>query len=349
MTAATRPLRVAVVGTGFFSGFHLDAWSRVPDARIVAAAAQSDRSRAEAKAAEYDVDEVYLDLDEMVEQAQPDVIDIVTPPTTHLPIIRQLAPHGVPLVVQKPLAPNLDESIAVVEAAERHDTLLVMHENWRFRPWYREIKRLVTAGAIGEPEMIRFTCRPGDGRGPDAYLDRQPRFREMERGLVHEIGIHLIDIFRFLVGDVDRVLANLWRQNPVIAGEDCAYVLFDFVGGEHGFFDGSRPNEHDAENLRLTIGDFLLEGSEGYIRHDGYGRMWIKPVKKPEDEHEYAFTTLGFGGDSVRLLNQHVADHLLDGAPIENTGRQFLANCYVEDAIYRSHDAQAWIPLADYH
>lgn len=338
-------LRVAIVGTGFFSGFHFDAWDRVPQATIVAAAARSNLERARAQAGTFGVDDVFDDLVELVEATDPDVIDIVTPPATHLGIVETLAPLGVPLLLQKPLAPDLTTSVAVVETAEKYDCELIINENWRFRPWFREVKRLLDAGTLGEPEMIRFTTRPGDGRGEDAYMDRQPRFREMPRLLIHEGGIHMIDTFRFLVGEIDRVLAHLWRQNPVIAGEDSGYVLFNFVDGQHGVYDGSRLGEHQAANMRLTVGEFLLEGSEGYVRLDGDGRLWIKPVKQPEYQHEYAFTTEGFGGDSVRLLHQHVADHLLDGAPVENTGREFLTNCYIEDAIYRSDDTDQWVTI----
>ena len=68
---------------------------------------------------------------------------------------------------------------------------------------------------------LTFRSRPGDGWGADAYLGRQPYFRTMPRLLVHETGVHFIDTFRFLGGEIVRVYGLLRTLNPAIAGEDC--------------------------------------------------------------------------------------------------------------------------------
>jgi D-apiose dehydrogenase len=90
----------------------------------------------------------------------------------------------------------------VVETAGTTGAKLIVHENFRFMPWFRETKRLVEAGKVGTPLHVAFTLRPGDGQGPAAYLDRQPYFRSMPRFLIHETGIHLIDVFRYLFGEI---------------------------------------------------------------------------------------------------------------------------------------------------
>ncbi len=69
---------------------------------------------------------------------------------------------------------------------------------------------------------ITFRNRAGDGWGEDAYLARQPYFQTMERFLLYEAGIHTIDTFRYLAGEVNRVWCMLRKLNPVIAGEDTA-------------------------------------------------------------------------------------------------------------------------------
>ena len=53
--------------------------------------------------------------------------------------------------------------------------------------------------------------RPGDGQGKDAYFNRQPYFQKMERFLIHETAIHLIDVYRYLFGDIKSVFASLSR------------------------------------------------------------------------------------------------------------------------------------------
>ena len=66
--------------------------------------------------------------------------------------------------------------------------------------------------------------RPGDGQCPRAYLDRQPYFQEMPRFFVFETGVHMIDVFRFLLGEVTGVFARLRRLNPAIRGEDAGLI-----------------------------------------------------------------------------------------------------------------------------
>ena len=88
---------------------------------------------------------------------------------------------------------------------------------------------MLQARALGEVYQITFRLRPGDGQGPEAYLERQPYFQTMERFLVHETAIHFIDVFRFLLGEEpSTVYASLRRLNPAIKGEDAGLMLFSF-------------------------------------------------------------------------------------------------------------------------
>lgn len=133
-----------------------------------------------------------------------DIIDIVTPPHTHLELVKLAVACGVPTIIcQKPLADTLDEAREIVRVAEDAGARLVVHENFRWQPWHREIRALLHAGAIGEPYQAAFYMRPGDGQGtPPAYVQRQPYFLHMKRFLIHETGVHLIDVFRFFFGEV---------------------------------------------------------------------------------------------------------------------------------------------------
>jgi predicted dehydrogenase len=249
------------------------------------------------------------------------------------------------VVCQKPLAPSLDEARDIVALAESAGIPLIVHENFRFQPWYRHAKALLDAGRLGQPHAIAFRLRPGDGQGAQAYLDRQPYFQKMPRFLIHETGIHFVDVFRFLLGEVAAVSARLRRLNPVLAGEDAGYVVFEFESGAGGLFDGNRLNDHAAENCRLTMGEMWLEGSEGVLRLDGGGRLWLKPHGGAEREELYPWQDRGFAGDSVYNLIRHVVDHLIRGTPVENAARDYLRNIEIEDAIYRAHETGQRVEL----
>ena len=86
--------------------------------------------------------------------------------------------------------------------------------------------------------------RPGDGQGnPPAYVRRQPYFAAMERFVIHETGIHFVDVFRSLLGEMGSVYAELQRLNPSIAGEDSGTVVFGFSADAqlHAVLDCNRP------------------------------------------------------------------------------------------------------------
>lgn len=337
-------LGVAIAGCGYFSRFHQDAWSRIPRVRVVAIA-DADRAKAQAAAAPFPQARIFEDAAEMIATVRPDVVDIVTPPATHLGLVAVASGEGVPMVCQKPLAPTFSQAVDLVETAERGGAALIVHENFRFMPWFREAKRLLESGALGTPLNITFRLRPGDGQGPDAYLSRQPYFQAMPRFLIHETGIHLVDVFRFLLGEISGLFARLRRINPAIAGEDAGIVVFEFASGASGVFDGNRHVDHPAEDTRMTNGVMFLEGTGGTLRLDGFGRLYLKPHGGPEREHAYSWENRGYGGDCVYHQTLHAVAHLLDGAPLMNGGRDYLRNFAIEEAIYRSHEEARFLSV----
>lgn len=338
------PLRIAVVGAGYFAQFHHDAWGRLEGVELVGVC-DRDSGRAEAAAARHGA-AAFSDAGAMLDALAPDLLDIATPPDTHRELVALAAARGLPAICQKPLAPTLDEARAIVAIAEDAGILLVVHENFRFQPWYREAARLLQAGRLGAPHGVSFRLRPGDGQGPRAYLDRQPYFQAMPRFLVHETAIHFIDTFRFLLGEVTGVTARLRRLNPAIAGEDAGHILFEFESGAAGLFDGNRLNDHPAENARLTMGEMWLEGSEGVLRLDGRGALWWKPHGGTEARHVYDWPDRGFAGDCVLALQSHVLAHLRSGGDLENTAGTYLRNLEIEEAVYRSAAVGRFLRIA---
>ena len=298
----------------------------------------SDAAKAEAAASHHKSAKTFGDVDAMLSATAPDVVDIVTPPDTHEAIVRLSARRGVDVICQKPLAPTLAESQTLVDVAEEGGIALAVHENFRFMTWFVEARRLINEGALGALHSVAFRMRPGDGQGPDAYLARQPYFQKMPRFLIHETGIHFVDTFRSLMGEVRSVSAALRRINPVIAGEDAGYVLFDFDGESTGVLDANRLNDHTAENTRLTMGEMWLEGSEGILRLDGFGRLFLKPHQGIEVPHAYVVPSVGFGGDCVRATQSAIVEAWRAGEEPPNTGRAYLRNVEIVEAIYRSSD-----------
>lgn len=337
--------RVAIVGAGYFGQFHYDAWSRIEGCEIVALCTRSGTGAAET-AARYGVGSTYTDLAAMIANSTPDLVDITAPPETHLEAIRTIAPRVKWIVCQKPFCRDLAEAEDAIALAESHGARIVIHENFRFQPWYRAIKGLLDADAIGMPWQVSFRLRPGDGQGADAYMARQPYFQTMERFLVHETAIHWIDTFRFLFGDITSVSASLARLNPAIAGEDAGIIQFAFASGQRGLFDGNRLADHAATNRRRTMGEMEIEGPAGTIRLDGDAAIHIRKHGTNEwTAHIYDWTDHLFGGDCVYLTNKAALMALRTGTPAETEASAYLENLRIERAVYRSHTERRWIDI----
>lgn len=339
-------LRVLGIGAGYFSPFQYLGWQRIDEAECVGIV-NRDVTKAQALADRFGIAAVFGDLDQALQATEPDLVDIVTPPETHLAMVGRCVARGIPAICQKPFGRDYAQALAITEQAEAAGVTLAVHENFRWQPWYREAKRLIEAGRLGSLHGVAFRLRPGDGQGARAYLDRQPYFQQMPRFLVKETAIHWIDTFRFLAGEVQSVYASLRRLNPVIAGEDAGVIVFEFAGGASGLFDGNRLNDHVASNPRRTMGEAWIEGSAGVLRLDGDARLWWKPQQADEQEHRYdRGPDDTFGGGACEWLQRHVVAHLRGGAPLENSARAYLANLRVQEAVYHSAATGCRIEMA---
>jgi predicted dehydrogenase len=341
-------LRVLGVGAGYFSQFQYLGWRDIPEVECVAIV-NRDTAKAQALAARFGIGRFFGDLDVALEETRPDLVDLMTPPPTHVAAISRIVARGIPVICQKPFGQSYAEAVALTEAAEQAAVPLVIHENIRWDPAWREAKRLIEAGTLGRLHGISFRLRPGDGQGPHAYLDRQPAFQAMSRFLVNETAIHWIDVFLFLFGSIAAVYARLRRLNPVIAGEDAAIIVFEFDNGATGLFDGNRLNDHVAANPRRTMGEAWIEGSSGVLRLDGEARLWWKPHQQPEEEHVYDRGPADtFGGGACEWLQRHVVAHITHGAPLENTAREYLSALRIQEAVYRSAHEGRRIEIATF-
>ena len=337
----TRVWRIACVGAGYFSAFHLEAWSRVAHAQVVgvcdidlAAATRTGLTG-------------FTDTGQMIDALRPDVLDIILPPDAQAQAIRTAIAKAVPVVIcQKPFCRSLAEAEQIVREADVAGTTLIVHENFRFMPWYRAIKSELERGSIGTLLQATFRLRPGDGQGPQAYLDRQPYFQEMPRFLVQETAVHWIDTFRFLLGNPLSVYADLRRLNPAIAGEDAGLIVFEHKHGLRALFDGNRLLDHATDNLRRTMGEASFEGTQGTLTLFGDGRIerrafcaLTSEVILPPDRWD------GFGGDCVYALQSHVIEALEHSQTPENLADEYCEVLRIRDAVYRSADEKRRIYL----
>jgi predicted dehydrogenase len=321
-----------IAGAGYFAQFQADAWNRIPGV-VIAAVADPDLTRAREFATRWDIPSVYPALEAAIERERPDFIDIVTRPQSHLDLTRVAADAGVAVICQKPMAPTREECIAMVEYCERAGTRLIIHENWRWQPWYRETRRLLDAGLIGRPYHLGFTIRTGDGRGRSPYAV-QPYFRTMTRLLVFETLVHYLDTMRYLGGEITQLYCHLARINPAIAGEDYTVISARSGGQIYGLIDANRISGAGAPEL--AFGTMRFEGDEAMVRMDTQGNLFVTRYGEPERPHLYLKPETGYKGDSVLATQQHAIECLQSGRPAESEGRDYLRTVEAVEACYRS-------------
>jgi len=333
-----RKLRGVCIGAGYFGQYHFEAWSRIPEVQIIAVV-DRNVARARRAAEEFRNSQTcsWDKLAALLDCERPDFIDIITPPETHLGLVQLAAARGIAIICQKPLAPTWTEACAIVGAARRGGARLLIHENWRWQPWYREIRRKLDSGALGDLFSISVRVRLGDGWRASAYVARQPYFRQYPRLLIYETGVHFLDTFRFLGGEVSSVYTRLQRRNPSIAGEDAGQIVCGFVSGATALLDASRYNESDTAEPRFTFGSVRVDGSRGHLELDTEGNLILKRLGRRSLPLEYPHNRKGFAGDSVYALQCHFVQRMRDGTPFESNGDDYLKTLALVEACYRSH------------
>ena len=326
--------RGVIIGAGYFSRFQYEAWTRIPEVQIVANCNRS-LEKAQAFATEFNIPKSYpaSEFREMLIAEKPDFVDIITPPETHLELCQIAAKLGVTIICQKPLAPTWDETLQLADLIQKSGVRFMVHENWRWQPWYREIKKLLQTDTIGDIFHCNVHTRLGDGWGDDAYLARQPFFRDYKRLFIFETGVHFLDTFRFLFGEVASIHAHTARRNPVIKGEDSALLLCHHESGITSLLDANRYNESEADNPRYTFGTVRIEGSKGHLELSLDGSIRIKQLGEPSYLHDYSPSKENFAGDCVYNTQRHFIDTLLTGGEFESTVEDYLKSVrLVEDA-----------------
>jgi predicted dehydrogenase len=333
----TGPLRGVCIGAGYFSRFHHEAWQRLEGVSLLANC-DRDLEKAKSYASQFGIPTSITpgELEAWLKKNRPDFVDIVTPPSTHLELCEIAIDAGCAIICQKPLAPDWAQTLQLVDLVERSGARFMVHENWRWQPWYRKIKTLIEAGELGQLYHCNVHCRMGDGWGEDAYLARQPFFRDYERLFLFETGVHFLDTFRFLFGEAQSVFAKTAKRNPVIKGEDSALVVCEMESGVTAVLDANRYNESDADDARYTFGTVRIEGSKGHLELDFDGLIRLKKLGGAVEVVDYVRSRDGFAGDCVLGVQEHFVRCMQSGERFESSAADYLKSVAMVEAAYES-------------
>ena len=213
--------RIGVLGSGFIiSECHLVSYQKQGYNPV--AIASRTKANAEKAAERFGIETVYDDYEALLDDASIEVLDIAVPPQQQPGLIRAACERGTAkaILAQKPLALDLAEGRALVEACEAAGILLAVNQNMRHDPSIRAGKGLLESGQIGDPVFATI-----DMRGIPHW---QPWQEEMGSASLKIMSIHHLDCMRFWFGEPERLFCSM-RPDPrtTFPHEDgiCTYVL----------------------------------------------------------------------------------------------------------------------------
>jgi predicted dehydrogenase len=329
-------LKGALIGCGFFAQNHLHAWRDIDGTEIVALC-DRDPERLAATAKAFGIECTYADAEELLRIEALDFVDIATTVSTHRPLVELAAAHGRHVICQKPFAETLEDGAAMVAACDAAGVRLMVHENFRWQSAIRAVRKELDDGAIGGPFWGRVSFRSAfDVYAAQPYLARDERF------IIQDLGIHILDIARFLFGDVAALSARTTRVNPAIRGEDVATMMLRHEGGVTSIVDCSYATILPHENFPQSL--IEIDSSAGTLRlerdyrltvatREGSRTLDVSPPLLPWAERPWHNIQ-----ESVFNIERHFAECIEAGREPETSGHDNLKTLAL---VYAAYDSAA--------
>ena len=347
--AGRKKVRIGVIGCGFFAQNHLHSWRDLgPEGAVLSAVCDVDPAKAETAGNAFRVPH-YTDAAAMLEAETLDAVDIVTRQDTHRALCELAIARGLAVIVQKPFAPSWEDCVAVVDAAARGGVWLAVHENFRFQAPMQAVRRVLDSGAIGQPSWARIRFRTGF----DVYRT-QPYFYTEERLAIADVGIHMLDLARFFLGEVTRISCETQRRNPRVRAEDTATMLLRHESGAVSVVEATYESRLLPDVFPQTL--LVIEGSDGAVALDAGCRMTVTAGGEARTEDagspplSWTSPPWHVAQEGVIGACRHFLDCLQKGIPAQTHGEDNLRTFALVDAAYRAAaERRAVEPLSHTH
>jgi len=293
----------------------------------------------------------YADWRRLIARESLDLALILLPHAQMPEAAEACAARGIHLLVEKPMAADSAGIRRISRAAAKHGVLLATPYLWRYHPVARKIKELLAEGVLGEPVAGEARCAAGRIHrylDPEAGAGWMLRKRESGGGPMHNLGVHWIDLYRYLLGDEVVTAFGRNMHSPQVMQskvdiEDHSFALLTFSRGTTVGLDISYcvPPGYPAGRDLF----FSLRGTRGVL-------SW-SPAFEGVDEELFVCSDLwapetcrrlhfdlpkvkGYSGIGGLNFLQDLARAIREGGPPPISGEEGLRDLQVVEAIYRS-------------
>lgn len=244
-------LRIGIIGTGAFAqACHIPGLQSHSKAEVVAVCGRR-RDVARGVADKFAIRDVHTDFRDLCARPDIDAITVATPNVTHAEQVYEALQRDKHVFCEKPLGMNLAEVQKMTDAAEASGRVHQVAFTFRYNYGIRELRRRLRAGDIGEPFYVRVQYDNWEGLKPDWKVGWREKQDLAGGGLLSDVGSHLFDIARYVLGPMDAVM-GFTHQIPrsaidqqsgdktSVETDDLANVWFRHATGVRGQFFISR-------------------------------------------------------------------------------------------------------------
>ena len=301
----SQKVRVGVIGTSWYADLmHLPALQSHPQAELAAICGRN-QERAKEVATKYGSPNTYNDFRKMITEHHLDAVIIATPDELHYEMTMAALEAGLHVLCEKPLAMNAGQAWEMAKKAESAGVKHMVYFTYRWMPFYQYVHNLIGRGYIGHCYHCEFRYPMGYGRNQE-YIWRFDH--ERANGVLGDLGSHMIDLARWLVGDITSVSAQLgvFVDRPGADGgvidpaNDSAILQVKFANGAQGTIQASAV-AHIAD--RASQQQIKLYGEAGSLETDlihggSETRALIRAARSQDEQFQTLEVPESYWGDA---------------------------------------------------
>jgi predicted dehydrogenase len=253
-----KPYRLAIIGTGNSVNNHLSAIQKIGERAQLVAAVDINEARVKTVCAENNVPCWYTNTADMLAAEQPDLVHIVTPPTVHKSLIIDCLEAGAWVYCEKPLCASLAEFDEISAAEQRTGRYVSTVFQWRFGSAAKHLKKLIEEDALGR--SLVGLCNTLWYRTDDYYsVPWRGKWATEIGGPTASHGIHLMDLFLWLMGDWQEIRAMIGTLERHIEVEDVSMAMVRFENGAMANIVNSVLSPRQESYLRFDFQKATVE------------------------------------------------------------------------------------------
>jgi predicted dehydrogenase len=332
--------RIGIIGAGLISNYHIPSLQEAGAEVVVIC--DMDKAKAQGQAQKYNIIDYTMEYQKVLERTDVDAVLIATPDFTHAEIASAATGAGKAVIVQKPLGRNPQECLKIIRSAEDARVPLYVSFMHRYFDEVETFRDMLSKEVLGEVQLIRQRNTGSTPNWADWYYSKE----KVGGGIVLTLGVHGIDLIRYLFGEIEAVKAITARMNEMrkmIDGseviqdnEDLAVAIYRLASGAFAIHEMAYTEVEVTDRFRMEI-----HGSKGtaWLRTErGLLSVYAPSYFGQEGwfDKKLSLTELGFRHHS------HLLRMLQGKEPQDTTARDGLISVLITEAIYRSLATGDW-------